>query len=103
MSYIDLAGVKTFLNVIHSHDDSKIQALLDGAEQSALDFMDRSHFGELCESDSNYDGTVSLPDNVKLGVYFLVSKYYDARPDEHELVQKTAERLLMPYRCGMGI
>lgn len=103
MSYIDLAEVKNFLDVIHSHDDTKIQALLDGAEAAALDFMNRTHFGELCELDSNYDGTVSLPDNVKLGVYFLVSQYYDGKPEEHELLQKTAERLLMPYRCEMGI
>lgn len=103
MSYIDLADVKAFLNVIHSHDDAKIQALLDGAEAAALDFLNRTHFGELCEEDSNYDGTVSLPDNVRIGVYFLVSQYYDGRPEDQEIIQKTAERLLIPYRCEMGI
>lgn len=104
MSYIDLSEVKEFLNVIHTADDLKLQLLLDGAETQALSFMNRTQFGEICEEDSNFDAdTATMPDNVRVAVFFLVQQYYDANPDQFDILQRAAERLLMPYRCAMGI
>jgi hypothetical protein len=104
MSYIPLSEVKDFLNVIGTAEDDKLQLLLNGAEQSALDFMNRNSFAEICEEDSNYDSdSATMPDNVRVGVYFLIQKYYHATPDDAMLLQKVAEQLLMPYRCEMGI
>lgn len=104
MSYIDLSEVKDFLNVIHTSDDTKLQLLLNGAEQQALDFMNRNSFAEICEEDSNFDSdTARMPDNVRVGIYFIVQAMYHATPDDNAVLMRAAEALIMPYRCEMGI
>ena len=104
MSTVSLADVKDFLNVTHALDDDKIQALIDSAEDEALKFMNRTTFGELCETDSNFDSTTNeIPMSVVTAVKLLVEAMYDAKIDGAELYRKTAERLMMPYRCNMGM
>lgn len=104
MSTIALADVKDFLNVTHSSDDAKLQILLDAAEDEALRFMNRTVFGELCEEDSNFVGSdETMPDSVVVAVYFLTEAMYDATPDTILTLRKAAERLMMPYRCAMGM
>lgn len=104
MSYILLSEVKDYLDVIGSAEDAKLQILLDAAEKRSLDFMNRTSFAELCETDSNYDSdTATMPDPVRVGVYMLVQSMYQAAPDDIPKFEMAAERLFMPYRCLMGI
>lgn len=104
MSLIPLADAKRYLDVIHSADDDKLQDLLDGAEREALNFMDRTDFGELCPCDSNYESESErvLPD-VKTGVLILLQAVYQASPDDAARLRHVAEVKLMPYRCQLGV
>lgn len=106
MSVLDLQTAKDFLNVIHSDDDAKIQMLLDGAEDEALQFMDRESFGDICECDSSSEEIQSeaqLPASVKVGILFLLQANYQATPDDVPKIRKAAEIKLFPYRCRLGV
>lgn len=123
MSIITLSEAKDFLNVIGSDQDVKLQALLDGAEQEALDFMNRGDFKEIavecdpdadegdCESDAEVDSdemapivlTYGMPASVRTGVLFLLQKAYEATPDEAVKLRSAAEVNLMPFRVLMGV
>lgn len=121
MSIITLAEAKAFLDVIHSGDDAKLQALLDGAEQEALDFMNRDDFTSICpylpEDDEDYDSDAhymgermsdvvadyGMPASVRTGILALLQGAYQADPDDQAKLRKIAETMLHPYRCNLGI
>jgi len=115
MSVIDLAVAKSYLDVIHDDDDEKLQMLLDGAEDEALQFMDRKTFGGICpchevlpESPSSSDISsesepVAMPPAVQVGVLVLLEAAYQAPPDYAEKLRKITELKLFPYRCQLGV
>lgn len=100
MSAIALSDAKDFLDVIHSSDDSKLQLLLDAAEDEARAFMNRE---DLYEWDSNVSSNDPIPGSVKIGVLLLLQANYQATPDEADKLRKAAEIKLMPYRIDLGI
>ncbi|UXC34784.1 head-tail connector protein [Cupriavidus gilardii] len=108
MSLIPLAEAKVFLDVIHDADDAKLQMLLDGAEQEALDFMNRKTFSGACplivggEEGPPADPDV-MPASVRVGVLFLLQAAYQSDPDAAERLRRAAEVKLFPYRCSMGV
>lgn len=95
MSEISLALAKQYLDVIHNADDAKLQALLDGAEDEAEQYMNQSLGGVKGEADA-------LPGSVVLGVMLLLQAAYQATPDDAEKLRRAAEVKLAPYRCGWG-
>lgn len=108
MSEILLASAKSFLNVIHAQDDTKLQLLLDAAESEALAFMNHDSLDELCVVASSEVGVVSsseqpLPADIVLAVFMLLQASYEASPDEAVKLRALAEVKLMPYRCGLGV
>ena len=121
MSIITLAEAKAFLDVIHASDDEKLQALLDGAELEALDFMSRRDFTEICvpwpedhedyESDtlvvgeqmSDVVADYGMPASVRTGILMMLQASYQASPDDQMKLRKIAETLIFPYRCGLGV
>lgn len=100
MSTITLNEAKSFLDVIHSADDDKIQLLLDAAEDEARAFLNRE---DLEEWNSNISSTDPVPGSVKIGVLLLLQSNYQATPDEAEQLRKVAEMKLQPYRIELGI
>jgi hypothetical protein len=100
MSTITLEEAKSFLDVIHSADDDKIQLLLDAAEDEARAFLNRE---DLEEWNSNISSTDPVPGSVKIGVLLLLQSNYQATPDEAEQLRKVAEMKLQPYRIELGI
>ncbi|MFC3340018.1 head-tail connector protein [Paracandidimonas soli] len=94
MSVIKLAVAKGYLDVIHNADDAKLQALLDGAEDEAAQYMNKA-----LDDLSTDDG---LPGSVVLGVMLLLQAAYQATPDDAEKLRRAAEVKLAPYRCGWG-
>lgn len=104
MTTVSLSAVKDYLNVTHDHDDLKILSMLKASEDEALQFMNRTVFGSVCEDDESFDAeTATIPDVVVMAVYLLVATKYDAAPDQIEILRNSAESLMMPYRCGMGM
>lgn len=99
MSVISLTTAKSFLDVIHNADDTKLNMLLDGAEDEAMRFMNRTSMDEW-DSDVSSD---PLPPSVVVGVLLLLQATYDAGPDDAAKLRMAAEVKLMPYRVEMGV
>lgn len=100
MSVITLSEAKAFLDVIHSSDDTKLQLLLDAAEDEARMFMNRD---DLVEWNSNVSSTDDIPGSIKIGVLLLLQSNYQSTPDEAMKLRQVAEIKLMPYRIEMGV
>ena len=100
MSAITLSEAKSFLDVIHSSDDAKLQLLLNSAEDEAQQFMNRD---DLIEWNTNISSTDPIPGSIKIGVLLLLQANYQATPDDAEKLRKAAEVKLMPYRLTMGV
>jgi len=113
MSVIDLATAKSFLDVIHSADDQKLQLLLDAAEDEAAQFMNRANLNgpwrsAACEPCSEIlsepaSEPEAVPKSVMLGVLLLLQAGYDAGPDDMEKLRRAGEVKLAPYRVCMGV
>lgn len=93
MSVITLADAKSFLDVIHSSDDGKLQILLDAAEDEASKFLNVADLTEWSE----------LPYSIFMGVLLLLQANYQATPDEIPKIRSAAETKLMPYRVELGV
>lgn len=100
MSAITLSEAKAFLDVIHSADDSKLQLLLDAAEDEAKQYLNRD---DLEEWDSNISSTDPVPGSIKIGVLLLLQANYQSTPDDADKLRKAAEIKLQPYRIELGI
>jgi hypothetical protein len=113
MSTVKLEQVKAYLDVIHNSDDLKLQGLIDGAEDEALQFLDRDSLPRrnvtgVDECDSNQPEPVSDSDDlapvVRMGIYLIVQAMYDgASADEMIKIRKAAETKWWPYRNGLGV
>lgn len=102
MSTISIDIAKNYLDVIHSGDDAKLQMLLDGAEDEAMQFMNRTDLTEW-DSDLVIASEYSMPPGVMVGIVLLLQASYQAGIDEIEPLRKAAETKLMPFRISMGI
>jgi hypothetical protein len=100
MSVLTLDEAKSFLDVIHSADDEKLQLLIEAAEDEAKQYLNRSN---LEEWDSTNEGIDLVPGSVLLGILLLLQANYQATPDEMEKLRQVAEMKLTPYRLEMGI
>lgn len=107
MSFISLDLAKQYLNVIHDFDDLKLQMLLDGAEDEATQFIERTLSDlveeDMIESSSEIINENTLPSSVVLAVMMLLQGAYQATPEDAEKLRKGAEIKLTPFRIGWGI
>lgn len=113
MSYVKLEQIKAYLHVTHAEDDTKLQELIDGAEDEALQFLDmrelpRASAPTVRDFDSNVGEPVSdsddLAPSVRMAIYLLVQGMYEATsPAELGEYRRAAEIKLMPYRGGLGL
>lgn len=102
MSIINLLDAKDYLNVIHDDDNKILQALLDGAEAEALQFMDRTQFGDLCADESSSEPEFMQSD-VKIAVLMLLQARYQAGPQDADQIRNAAHSILFPHRCCLGV
>ena len=116
MSYVQLADVKEHLAVVHTDDDTLIQAMIDAAESYAASYMGRENI-----DDSQYSGWIGGNDNVSSSeanpqtvpptvvqaVKMLVWEFYENRGQfvTGTIVQEnpTVQRLLHFHRVGLGV
>lgn len=88
---MDLATVKSYLDVIHDADDDKLELLLEAAEDEALRFCNLDAFPS------------EIPASMEMGILLLVQANYQAQPSEIEILRKAAEYKLMPHRSEIGV
>lgn len=106
MSYVTVAEVKVALAAAAIPDD-RIQMAIDDAEDEALQFLNitGTSLAEVLSdalSDSETDqGTFR---SIRRAVILLVEGYIDPiKPEARDANRKAAERLLWPYREGLGV
>lgn len=102
MSIITLATAKSYLDVIHSADDAKLQTLLQAAEDEAAQYINQP-LAELQAEGASGEQSDALPGGVVLGVMLLLQAAYQAAPDDAEKLRRAAEVKLTPYRIGWGV
>lgn len=109
MSVISLETAKAVLDVIHTADDAKLQTLLDGAEDEAVQFMNRGLL-QPYPAEELVDGALVVvpsldkpPASMVLGVLLLLQAAYQATPDDAEKLRRAAEIKLQPFRIGLGV
>jgi len=102
MSVISLSTAKSFLDVIHNSDDTKLQMLLDGAEDEAAQYINQPLI-DLLPEEASSENPDDLPGSVLLGVMLLLQAVYQATPDDAEKLRRAAEVKLTPYRIGWGV
>lgn len=111
MSVIPLDTAKKRLRVIHSADDADIQQALDGAEQEAMRYMNRTQLPTLPQDWPTTASSEDVPSSedpvvadVVEGILLLVKASYEATtPAEIEGYRKAAEIKLHPYRVMLGV
>lgn len=117
MSDIALTSVKRYLRVFHSADDLLLQDLLDGAEEEAKRFTNRTQLPTLpVDYPPEFDSSSSeipedvpssedpVPFDVFCAVCLFVKADYEATtPDEIAGYRKAAETKLWPYRAALGV
>lgn len=113
MSTVRVEQVRNYLKITHTDDDVELQELIDGAEDEALQFLDRDELprrgqAAVDELDSNQPEPVSDSDDlapvVRMAIYLLVQGMYEAKDaTEMAAVRTVAERKLMPYRNRLGV
>lgn len=125
MSTISLERIKTDLQVIHEHDDSRIQSFLDGAEQECMTYLGRKYLptedldlasegssetDPVSENESPSEASDSVARDVYLGIYLIVKCFYDDKDSDPirgaldlPKYRERAEELWAPYRIGMGV
>lgn len=112
MSYVKIEQIKAYLDIIHNSDDTKLQLLIDGAEDEALQYLDRPGLPRRNESvvdecDSNQPDPVSDSDDlapvIRMGIYLIVQAMYEGKDAaEIEACRKAAEVKWHPYRNQLG-
>lgn len=112
MSTVTLDQLKAYLRLTHSSDDTLLQDLIDGAEDEALQFLDREYLPlrndtAVDEDDSNLPELASDSDDlapvVRMGIYLIVQAGYEGKDAaEMQAVRRAAEVKWMPYRNGLG-
>lgn len=102
---ITVDEVRRFLRVIHTADDELLLDLIDGAEDEALQYLNRRDFdGFDSTSWSTSGGVVEFPASVRHAVYLLVqARYEGTKPEDQRRLREAAETLLTPYRVHMGV
>jgi hypothetical protein len=110
VSVVTVDEIRAFLRIIHTDDDVLLQTLIDGAEDEAKRFLNRTELATLpldYPSSSSEDVPSSedpIAPSVRIAIYYLVqSKYEGTKPDDIPKIRASAESLLMPYRTELGV
>ena len=110
MSQITVAQVKAWLRVIGSADDGLLQDLIDGAEDEACRYLNRSELPTLpleYPSESSSEEIPSSEDpvapSVRQAIFYLVQSKYEGKVDDTAKIRSIAETLLQPYRNELGV
>lgn len=89
---------KRHLRVTHTEDDTFIDECIERAEQRVEDFCG-VNYAAITSSSSSETLTAAL----KLGTLLFVQAQYDATPEQMEVLEKAARRVIAPYRTNLGI
>jgi len=104
MALIELDEAKEFLDVYISQDNAKIQALLTGSIDEAVQYLGYDNATEyeawLTSSDNPNDNP---PESVITAIKLLLQAKYQSPVNEIEPLRKAAEVLLNPFRIGWGV
>ena len=101
--YVSLNEAKDQLSIEHEnpvHDD-RINRLLAAAEKAALQFTQIDSLDDLVESPSQSPPTI--PEDVKSAILMHVEMEFERDEKTAAGLLAAFERLLWPYRQGLGV
>lgn len=109
MSYVSVEDVKVALVI--SLDDERIQMAIDDAEDEALMYLNFTGANLAEAIDAELQNTATYPGgddgnfgSVRRAVILLCQCYVDdVTPADADMKRKAAERLMFPYRKGLGV
>lgn len=104
---IDLAIAKQHLRVDGVDDDAMITLYLGAAEKHASDYLGRTIYADETEQGTDTAGII-INDAIKAAVLLTLGHLYANREDVVSGVSVSqlpngADRLLQPYRAGLGL
>lgn len=113
MSVVTVEQAKTYLLVIGSSQDARLQQLIDEAEDECRQYLDRDvlpRIGAECPDDCDtaaVDDPVSdgedLAPALRRGILMIVQAGFEAKDaDEMMKMRKAAETCWAPFRCRWG-
>lgn len=112
MSLVDVPTAKLHLRVDDSAEDALIQLYIDAAEASAVEFLNRNVYADQAALDAAAEEPPAEPmvvnAAVKAAILLLVGHLFHNREEAAVGVSVAAlpvnsQRLLQPYRVGMGV
>jgi len=102
--YVDLNEAKDQCVVerANPNHDQRLETLLAAAERAAVQFLNIDSLEDL-EDSPPVIGQPAIPEDVKSAILLHVQIYFDRDEKQIEAFQKAFERLLWPYRIGLGV
>lgn len=104
---LDLELVKLHLRVDDTAEDDLIKAYIQAAEDNAAAFLNRAIYATQTDKSGDDKGIVATP-AIKQALMVMVGTKYALREDvtmgaKMDVTPRTAEDLLWPYRCHVGV
>lgn len=112
MSLVDVATAKQHLRVDESAEDALIQLYIDAAEASTVEFLNRNVYADQAALDAAAEVPPAEPmvvnAAIKAAILLLVGHLFAHREEAAVGVSVAAlpvnsQRLLQPYRIGLGV
>lgn len=111
MIELDLQKLKDYLQVIVDDDDSMLKEILEGQEDYARGYMNRSELpreeaDRVSESDSEADASSEgdVAKGVQQAIFILCEIRYDKPPPQDaQAMRVEAENMLWQYRIQLGV
>jgi hypothetical protein len=112
MSLVDVATAKQHLRVDDSAEDALIQLYVDAAEASTVEFLNRNVYADQAALDAAAEVPPAEPmvvnAAIKAAILLLVGHLFANREEAAVGVSVAAlpvnsQRLLQPYRIGLGV
>lgn len=111
MSFVTIEEAREFMRVLHTQDDALIQSLIDGAEEEACRFLNRTQLPTLpvdYPDSSSSEDVPSADDPVSPDVVVAIKLLVQARygidtPEKQAKCRANAFEILQPYRRFIGV
>jgi len=113
MTYVTVDEAKDQLLLFHDHDNARVKACIEAAEQYAADYMNRAEISDdqdwrpVANDPESEPVPQKVPASVKQAILFLVTDFYANRSATitGTIVAKhpAVEAMLHMYRKGLGV
>jgi hypothetical protein len=98
---LDEAKDQVAVEISFSGHDALLTRILKASEKAAIQFLNIDSLDDLIESPA--DSPAAIPEDVKCAILLNVEALFDRDMTNFDKLCEAAERLLWPYRQGLGV